>query len=477
MNKNFNNGKYDVLLNDEAEFIHTHDEKKSRILTPDGQMFASYGEASMASQTVVQECEEMRKIKEQSGVSRRNILKGAGIGAMMMATPMNRYAFSEVNAANNGGNIIIVIFLRGGMDGLSAVIPMNDPNYQKLRPNLGLNDSTVLPIDGSQFGLHPALVNIQRLIKSKQGAIVHSTGHTNKSRSHFDKQYYHESGAASTTMKSGWLGRYLASTGGAATFRALTISSGAAFMMANPNPTLAISNLGDFTMRQGSQAASNQVLQYVRAMWGGISGSMESSMKKVIDGSMATQEILRKPATMAYINTSLGQRLSQASRVIKANVGLEVCCVDNDGWDMHGNMGNATDAGYGVLKAKLQEFDTAIGAFWDDLGPEWQSRVTILTMSEFGRTSYTNGGNGTDHGYGNVMFAIGKGMSGGVQGDWSGLADSQMDQTGSGSYGLGITNDYRDVIAEVLTKRMGVTAPQLGQILPDYSPGSLGLIL
>lgn len=466
-------GTHDVLLDDTARFVHTHDDARSVVVTDGGGVHGGPGKYRSAAQTaqpVVTECPEMAALRGRRGLSRRRVLQGAGLGAVLAASPFNRYVFAEQRAfaagAGQGGHTLVCVFMRGGMDGLGAVIPLGDSRYQTLRPTLGLNDSTVLPLPGGRFGLHPAMPKLRGLIGAGQAAVVHATGHPNTSRSHFDKQFFHELGAAEATMHTGWVGRYLASTGTMSTFRAVTMGATAAFMMTNPSPTLAISNLGDFNVKAPTAAVRDEVLADVKTMWGGIGGDAEAAMSATIDAAMTASKMAAAAPSVTYPNNELGNRLKQVAQIIKAGVGLEVACVDSQGWDMHGNLGTPTT---GLLAPKLAEVDGALAAFWADLG-SLTANVTVLTMSEFGRTAAVNSSGGADHGYGGVMFALSAGVKGGVAGAWPTLAASAMNGND-----LAIANDYRDSVADILTRKMGVTASQLGQVLPGYTPKPSGL--
>lgn len=458
----------DIVMNEQVTPIHTHDDDRSHLLLPDGSRHEGakgYNTAAEAMEPVVEynaECEELTRMRS---FDRRTALKGMGVGAVLMAADWNRYSFTPAAAATVDSHIIVAVFLRGGLDGLGAVIPMGDADYQRMRPKLGLNDATVLPLPGTRFGLNPAMTQMQRLFKAGQLGIVNATGHPSTSRSHFVKQNFHESGATAASMRSGWLGRYLASSPKDDTFRALTMGATAAFMMAHEKPTLAMSRLGDFSISAPSTMIREQVVSNVTSLWGQAGGPGGAAMEFTIEASLKAAEVNAGAASGQYpAGNPYAPRFQELAKLIKANVGLETACVDVGDWDMHGDMGSGTS---GMLFNTLSHLDKALGAFWDDVGPILQQRVTVMTMSEFGRTGSSNGGNGTDHGFGNVMFILGG--KGGVHGGWPGLQASSLVQGD-----LAIANDYRDVVAELMTKRMKVTDNQLSQVLPDYTPKPIG---
>lgn len=460
----------DLLLNEQITPIHTHDESKSHLLLPDGSRHVGVEgshEAAARMAPVVDydgECEEMKQVRM---VSRRTMLAGLGVGAMLAAVPFNRYAITPAHAqTSTEGNLIVGIFLRGGLDGLGAVAPLSDSRYQVMRPSMGLNDSTLLHLDGTGFGFNPGLSKLGSMFnEGGPVGVIHATGHPDESRSHFIKQHFHESGAMSASMRSGWLGRYLASSGSPATFRAMTMGPTAAFMMAHENPTLAMSRLGDFSVKAPVGAVKDQVVRTIRDLWGSTDGVGGAAVDKTIEAAMSVQQLGKANTQVKYPSGLFGDRMKELAQVVKAGVGLEVACVDFDGWDMHTDMGRSPGTGW--LFQQLQRLDEAMTAFWEDIGPAWRQKTIVMTMSEFGRTGSTNGGNGSDHGYGNVMLTLGGRH--GVHGAWPGLSPSSLN-----SGDLDVVNDYRAVVAEAMTGHMGVSPAQLAQILPDYSPEPIG---
>ncbi|HVE97602.1 MAG TPA: DUF1501 domain-containing protein, partial [Mycobacteriales bacterium] len=166
-----------------------------------------------------------------------------------------------------------------------------------------------------------------------------------------------------------------------------------------------------------------------------------------------------------YPATEFGRSLQEVAQLIKARVGLEAACVDLGGWDMHSAMGTTDN---GLMATQLDDLAGGLAAFYTDLGTLMRG-TTVVTMSEFGRTVAENGSQGTDHGYGNVMFAMGGGIRGGkVYGRWPGLAKSQLDKQGD----LEVTTDYRDVLAEIIRQRM--RNGRLGEVFPRYRPRPVG---
>lgn len=456
-------GTHDILMDETASFVHTHDDSRSAIQISDGTVYGgptAFADASQRTEVVT--CDEMRELesnRSRSALSRRSILKGMGVGGVLAVSPLNRYAFAADAAINH---TIVMVFLRGGFDGLNAVAPMGDPNYQALRPNLGITDSVLIPIEGSTFGLHPALTEFKAMMDAGDMTLIHSTGHPDTSRSHFTKQFLHEAGAASATMRTGWLGRYLASGGGYSdVMRALTIGNTTSFALAHNKPTLTVSSLRELTIPGADQRAKDRLKDVLNRQWSGLTGSGADSMNQMIEAAL----------TFGSLNTSRGgtqleSRLRDVLSIIQTTDRLEVACVDSDGWDTHTNVGQP---GSGYFHNKLRELSSAVGSFWNGLG-DAKSRVTMMIVSEFGRTAKSNDALGADHGYGNCMFVVSKGVKSKVVGSWPGLS------AGSLSGGdLDIVNDYRNVVGEILSTKFQVDSARMGTILPDYSYKPAGL--
>jgi uncharacterized protein (DUF1501 family) len=196
---------------------------------------------------------------------------------------------------------------------------------------------------------------------------------------------------------------------------------------------------------------------------------MEAAGRETFEAVKLMDSIRKQPYTPAngaqYPNNALGQSLLQIARLIKAGVGLEVAFADMGGWDTHANQPQQ-------LQNLLGQFSAALAAFHRDLGDRMQE-VTVVTMSEFGRTAKENGARGTDHGHANVMFALGGGIRGGkVYGDWPGLQTEQLYQQRD----LAMTTDFRDVLGELVTRHLG-GAP-VGKVFPGYTdPRYRGIVI
>jgi uncharacterized protein (DUF1501 family) len=225
-------------------------------------------------------------------------------------------------------------------------------------------------------------------------------------------------------------------------------------------PAIALSNLADFSVgAKGPQASP--IANAFQAMYDGSSDAVLHGTGRETFEAMkmlrAADPAHYQPAAgVVYPTNPLGNSLKQIAQLMKANLGVEAAFSDVGGWDTHENQGGAT----GQLANRLKEFSEAIAAFWQDMGTDAEN-VTLVTMSEFGRTARQNGTGGTDHGHANVMFVLGGGVKGGkVYGKWPGIANEQLNE----GRDLSVTTDFRNVLGEVTYKTLG--AQNLQAVFP-----------
>ncbi len=411
-------------------------------------------------------------------MNRRFFIRNGGIalaslGALNLAPSfLQRTAFATKADRLTGGRrkTLIAIFQRGAVDGLNMVVPFGERAYYDLRPSIAIakpvagNAEAAINLDGF-FGLHPALAPLKPFWESKRLAIVHAVGSPDNTRSHFDAQDYMES--ATPGVKStadGWLNRYLQSKADpdARVFRAVSMTQTMPRVLQGKAPTLAISNLNDFTIRAGRSSASVQggfEQIYDQTLNDSLGGTGKETFEAVNYLKQVNPAQYQPQNGAQYPRTPFGNRLLQIAQLIKAGVGLEVAFADLGGWDTHVNEGNAR----GQLGNLLQQFGSSIAALYTDLGARMDD-VVILTMSEFGRTARENGNRGTDHGHANGMFVLGNAVRGGkVYGQWPGLKSDQLNE----GRDLALTTDFRDVFGEVAARHLG--ASNLSAVFPGYS--------
>jgi uncharacterized protein (DUF1501 family) len=401
----------------------------------------------------------------RKGFTRRRVVAGAGaVGCAALTTQLvtTRVAFGDPATTKR---TLVVVFLRGGMDGLSVVVPAGDPNLLKARPGIAVPANALLPA-GRGFGLHPALAPLQPLWTGGQFAAVHAVASPDASRSHFQAQDCLERGAATTTVHSGWLDRVLAAMGPGTTFRAVAEGADLPRSLVGEQDKVVLDGIEQFAL----QGADNRqaTMDALAALYTGLDHPLAIQAKVTLQALNAARKLAtggEYQTTVKYPGGGFADGLRDIARLVKAGVGLRVAAIDLGGWDMHTGLGKVDG---GDMKNHLEELAGALAAFATDLGPALGD-VTLVTMSEFGRRVAENGNAGTDHGHGCVMLLLGGGLTGGqVHGRWPGLAPAALDQGDVAG-----ANDYRDVLAEVLNVRFGVG--DVGAIFPGHKYQKLGV--
>ncbi|MGB6688107.1 MAG: DUF1501 domain-containing protein [Terracidiphilus sp.] len=354
---------------------------------------------------------------------------------------------------------LVAIFQRGAADGLNVVVPYREKNYYTMRPTIGIPANQALDLDGF-FGLHPSLASFKPLYERGQLAIVHAAGSPDMSRSHFDAQDYMESGTPGIkSTPDGWLNRALQAEDlrhpcEHTAFRALALGSQVPLTLEGKIPALALGNVNNFAVGGHVEAPVSPAASAFQAMY---SESGDSILHATGEETFEAVKMLRaadpgqySPAAgVDYPNSPFGNNMKQIAQLLKANLGVEAAFTDVSGWDTHQNQGGVE----GQLSNRLRDFSDSIAAFWRDMG-DGAEDVTLVTMSEFGRTARQNGTGGTDHGHANAMFVLGGRVTGGkVYGRWPGLADHQLNE----GRDLAVTTDFRAVLGEVVSKSIGAS--------------------
>ncbi len=343
------------------------------------------------------------------------------------------------------------------------VVPHGEKNYYAMRPTIAIQQKDVIDLNGF-FGLHPAMASFKPLYDQGHLAIVHAAGSPDSSRSHFDAQDYMESGTPGVKVtQDGWLNRALQAgppEGKPTAFRAVALGSQVPRTLQGKIPAIAVNNLADFSVGgKGPQTSpiSNAFQEmYDKSSDAMLQGTGQETFEAVRMLKAADPAKYQPVAGAIYPNGAFGNNLKQIAQLMKANLGVEAAFSDIGGWDTHQNQGAAN----GQLANRLKEFSEAIAAFWKDMGPDAEN-ITLVTMSEFGRTARQNGTGGTDHGHANVMFVLGGGVRGGkVYGKWPGLSNEQLNE----GRDLAVTTDFRKVLGEAAYKTLG--AKNLDVVFP-----------
>jgi len=399
-------------------------------------------------------------------LNRRAFLLGTAATGLALQTAPLWAAGQAISAPKaQAGDILITVFQRGAADALHSVVPAGDSHYFDLRPRTAVTDA--IDLDGF-YALNPALSGLLPLWDANELALVHAAGSPSDSRSHFDAQDFMEwAYPGKNVVNSGWLGRHLMSldTGNESAFRAVSFNGAINKSLAGQGVTaLTLSSIDGFDL-QIKPALHDAVSESTRAIFDG--ESLMAAHAQTLFGGIDTLQSLNPedyPVENGaqYPDTPFGNKLQQLAILIKAGVGIEVATADIGGWDHHDNINQ-------FYPDLAREFADSLLAFRQDISDHWH-RITILCMTEFGRRAAENASAGTDHGHGSVMYVMGGNVNGGqVYGQWPGLAASQLDRGD-----LAVTTDFREVFAEVLSKRLNNNS--LETVLPDFQyAGGLGL--
>lgn len=402
---------------------------------------------------------------EFARLSRRSFL--GGTVALVGATTIVGSAAITTSAAAlaPAPSVLVVLSLRGAADGLSLVVPHGDPVYYDARPGIAVPSDRLLVKDG-MFGLHPELAPLVPLWNAGRLAAVHATGLPAPNRSHFSAMEEIEDADPGSTIRSGWLNRLIGTDASSSPLRGFNAGGGVVptslygaqpVMSADDVDSVKIPGDDKWDTTRGRRAS-------LHTLWDGDPGPLGTAMRSMFG---ALDDFAPVPETAdnrtSYPDTDLGRALSEVARVIRGNVGVEVITVDQGNWDMHSDLGSV-DRGW--LTNNARDLAGSVAAFFGDLGSQ-APKVTLVTISEFGRRTVENASGGLDHGYGNVMLVAGAGVRGGAYyGRWQGLTND-LDSD------VMVTTDYRSVLAEVVRSRFGAST---AAVFPGFSPATVGVM-
>lgn len=418
--------------------------------------------------------------------SRRGFIKAGGLGLFGIGMGGIPAFLAEAVAGTkplglfNRKKILVCIFQRGAMDGLMAVTPFTDEYLKAARPGLfmtaakGGKNTPLIDLDG-RFGLHPSMAAFEQVFRDKRMGIVHGIGSPNNTRSHFDAQDYMESGTPfKKGTDSGWLNRAVGLLGhdGATPFQGVSLTSSLPRSFYGEHPAVAISNLQDFNIQmRGNVKGANMAAKSFEDLYDQTSsGLLKDTGKESFEAIKMLQKTNTKnykPSNNAlYPNTALGNSLKQIAQLIKMNVGMEVAFAESGGWDTHFNQGTDT----GIFARNVNDLSNSIMAFWTDMGT-LQDDVTVMTMTEFGRTVKQNGTGGTDHGRASCNFILGNGVSGGlVHGNVQPMAVENLED----GRDLAVTTDFRSVFSEVADRHLNLNNDKV--LFPEWDGSKIGVM-
>jgi uncharacterized protein (DUF1501 family) len=396
-------------------------------------------------------------------VTRRELMLGSG--ALFAWSQMPRLARAEGRDPR-----LLVIILRGALDGLGAVAPVGDPDWIGLRGDRGLvldGKTPALPLDAF-FALNPAMPNFHRLYQAKQAAIVHATATPYRERSHFDGQDVLESGINRPgAVDTGWLNRALLAlepNGRVNPGGAIGIGTITPLIVRGKAPILSWAPQRLLPASEDTQARLLDLYQHTDAK---LAATLAERMRlaalggtKASEDPMTEEAALRTPAP-ARIRAYFAETAGAAARFLAKSDGPRVGALGYVGWDTHMNEGAAS----GQLANLLGALDGAMAAVESGMGEAWRETV-VAVVTEFGRTARINGTDGTDHGTATVAFLAGGALQGGrVIADWPGLKTAQLFEERD----LKPTTDLRAVLKGLLRDHLRVEESALAQ---NVFPGS-----
>ena len=406
--------------------------------------------------------------------TRRSVLALGSLGILGLLG-LRRSALAQIGLSptDESRDLLVVVFLRGGMDGLNAVPPYGEDAYHRLRPTLALaspkgTGDRAIDLDGF-FGLHPSLAPFLPLYQEGRLGIIHAVGSGDQSRSHFEAMSAMERGLPNATAgaASGWLARYLSATQSDtdSPLRAVALGPMLPDSLRGGLAGNAIRSVADFRLA-GNVSRGEHFEKMLRLAYADGNDEAQRAGRDTLKVLDALKKVETSATGSTYPTSELGEGLRQVSLLAKAGVGLEIATLDKGGFDTHVAQG----AGTGWLAGLLDDVAKSLVAFERDMG-ERMKRTTVVVMTEFGRRAYENTPLGTDHGRGSAMFLLGGSVKGGkVYGEWPGLEKHQLEDEGD----LRVTTDYRHVLAEVLERRMAF--PRSEELFEGLRPQSVGLV-
>ncbi len=380
----------------------------------------------------------------------RRTLLGASAGAAALSFPV--FAFGQAQATNKR---LLVIILRGGMDGLSAVPAIGDPAYAGLRGRLALprtGQGAALPLDDT-FALHPNLPKMQALYREGELLPIHACATAYRERSHFDAQNVLETGAAVPMARGeGWLNKALGALPRARPEMGMALSAQAPLILRGSTPVATWSPSG---LPDVNTDTMSRLLALYDARDPALANALEAAMSANLVALDAGADDMRGRAGRNIVPMA-----QIAARFLKDEHGPIAAVMETTGWDTHAGQG----VEQGALARNLTQLDNGLDAFKTEMGAEWRNTIVIIA-TEFGRTAAPNGGGGTDHGTGAAAFLAGGAVNGGrVLADWPGLSTGALYE----GRDLRPTTDLRAVIKGVLADHLRISTAMLDRdAFPD----------
>lgn len=398
---------------------------------------------------------------QNSALNRRLWLKQAAAGTAAVGIGTSSVVptcFQQIAAASepDSGQILVVVQLSGGNDGLNTLVPFKDDAYKAARPKLSIGADDVLKLN-DEYGLHPALSGFNELLQAGKASIIQGVGYPNPNRSHFESMdIWHTCFRKDQRTEEGWIGRYLQSQGVDQSGDAPAMHLGnkaQPLALASRDLTIpTVKSLKGFQLRGDdaavvSQLLSNQSMQAQAApspqAESSLLGFLNSSTANAIAASERISSAIKDYETpVDYPESGLGAKLKMVAQLITSQLSTRVYYVELDGFDTHAKQADSH-------AALLRQYSEAVTAFMKDLKHHQLSQqVCVLTFSEFGRRVAENASEGTDHGAAGLMMLCGESIKPGLLGQKADLTDLQEGD-------LKHQIDFRTVYAGIIQDWLG----------------------
>jgi uncharacterized protein (DUF1501 family) len=404
---------------------------------------------------------------------RRQFLASAAAGLLL---PFGTTGWLA-RAAEPDQRRLIVVFLRGAVDGLNVVVPYGDDDYYAARRSIAImapgREHGALDLDG-HFGLHPALAPLLPYWQAGALAFVHASGSPDPTRSHFDAQIYMENGTPGrSVMPDGWMNRLLGQLPGLRSpSRAIAFGPQIPRILSGPQPVANLGNGNDVGRplpidRPGVSEAFARLYSGNDAMSRSYQDSRESRQQMAAAGGDDKEQMLANGG--APLPNGFPTDAARLAKMMRTDSTIRLGFFALGGWDTHINQGGSE----GQLANHLKPLGEGLAALAKGLGPAFNDSL-VLVMSEFGRTVHENGNGGTDHGHGNVLWALGGGVAGGrVYGAWPGLGGDRLYQQRD----LAVTTDFRLALGPSVARHLRLPEGAIAALFPDLPAGAAPISL